>query len=382
MGRADSGLTVFVPFSAPGDRVRVRIVERRRRFARAEIMELLESGPDRVEPRCDSFGKCGGCAWQHLDYSSQVRAKRDIVCDALERIAGQPMREKFAFTPSPAEYGYRVRARILEESGGMGYRARSSHDLCAVEKCPVLTTNLQRELTRLRTQGSTTGPSPDLSAQTRREWEIVAGTNAISRSTRWPLADSVSDDASVPECKFQVDGRALSVSPGSFVQANGAMHDLLYRGVLEEVGSGERALELHAGIGFFTVGLRERFSQVDAVESSPSAVADLRRNLKLVKGADVRILAAPAEEVVPEQIAHAPNLVLMDPPRTGLSLQLLESVASLHPEQIVYLSCDPATLARDLARLADRGYGLRSVRGFDLFPQTPHVEVLASLAMD
>ncbi|MFP6639625.1 MAG: RsmD family RNA methyltransferase, partial [Myxococcota bacterium] len=165
-------------------------------------------------------------------------------------------------------------------------------------------------------------------------------------------------------------------------QANGAMHEILYQFVLEEVGGGDRALELHAGIGFFTLGLVGRFSHVDAVESSQSAVVDLRRNLKSSKGGRVRILAAPAEEVLQGEIAQAPDVVLMDPPRTGLSPRLLESIASLHPKRIVYLSCDPATLARDLARLADRGYRLRSIRGLDLFPQTPHVEVLASLTLD
>ena len=125
----------------------------------------------------------------------------------------------------------------------------------------------------------------------------------------------------------------------------------------------------------------DRCGHVDAVESGKPAVVDLRRNLKASKGGRVRIRAAPAEAVLPGEVAQAPDVVLVDPPRTGLSLPLLEGIASLHPRRIVYLSCDPATLARDLARFADRGHRTRRVQGFDLFPQTPHVELLASLRL-
>lgn len=382
MARAESGLTIFVPLSAPGDRVRVKIVEHRRRFARAEITEMLEPGPGRVAPLCDFFGHCGGCAWQHLDYRTQVEAKQRIIYDALERIAGQRLRGKVEFTPSPIEYGYRVRARVLEDSGGFGYRERASHTLCAVDRCPVLVPELQSEFTRLRqavtdadTNRKSTEPFP-------REWELVAGANGIARSTRLPHRDPPQGESVVSDCQFEVDGKRLSISPGSFVQANGAMHEILYRAVLEAVGEGDRILELHAGVGFFTVGLVDRFAHVDAVESAKPAVVDLRRNLKPSKGGRVRILAAPAEAVLPGEVAQAPDVVLVDPPRTGLSLPLLEGIASLQPRRIVYLSCDPATLARDLARFADRGHRTRRVQGFDLFPQTPHVEILASLRVE
>lgn len=131
MARLPDGLTLFVPFSAPGDRLRVRIVERRRRFARAEIGEILEAGPGRITPRCAFFGRCGGCEWQHLDYRVQVQAKREILREALVRIGGWTPPTKLPFVPSPSPYGYRTRTRLLVGHDGIGYRERGSHALCA-----------------------------------------------------------------------------------------------------------------------------------------------------------------------------------------------------------------------------------------------------------
>ena len=378
VGRAKSGLTVFVPFTAPGDRVRVRVVDQRRRFARAEMIELLEPGEARVEPLCSYHGRCGGCSWQHLDYSAQVIAKENMIRDALERIAREKHVTRIAFESSPIEYGYRVRTRMLAGAKGLGYRERASHTLCAVDRCPILAPALQSEAERVSSRMR--DPTSEMGPVETKEWELVADTEGRARSTPLPIDMDAGGARSSLVSRFEIEGKKLEVSPGSFVQANGAMHGLLYRSVLEQVGEGDRALELHAGAGFFTLGLVDRFKRLDVIESSPSAVADLRFNLAGTKG--LHILATQAESSVPEKIEAFPDCVLMDPPRTGLSLPLLEGVAALNPTRIVYLSCDPATWARDLARFADRGYSLQRVQGFDLFPQTPHVEVLATLIRD
>ena len=373
-------MTIFVPFTAPGDRVRVRVVDQRRRFARAEMIELLKPGEARVEPVCPYHGRCGGCSWQHLDYSTQVVAKENMIRDALERIAGEKCATRIAFASSPVEYGYRVRTRMLAGAKGLGYRERASHTLCAVDECPVLVPSLQSEVERvasvIRDSASQKGSAE------MQEWELVADTDGRARSTPLPIDMAEGGLRSSFVSHFEIEGKRLEVSPGSFVQANGAMHGLLYQSVLEQVGEGDRALELHAGAGFFTLGLVDRFRQLDVIESSPSAVADLRCNLAKVGAKGLRILAARAESVVPEKVEGFPDCVLMDPPRSGLPLSLLEGVAELNPTRIVYLSCDPATWARDLARFADRGYSVQRVQGFDLFPQTPHVEVLATLIRD
>ncbi len=360
--------------------MRVRVVDQRRRFARAEMIEILEPGEARVEPVCPYHGRCGGCSWQHLDYSAQVLAKENMIRDALERIAGEKCATRIAFASSPTEYGYRVRTRMLAGPKGLGYRERASHTLCAVDQCPVLVPALQSEVERvasmMRDSTSKKGPVET------QEWELVADTDGRARSTPLPIDMAAGGLRSSLVSHFEIKGKRLEVSPGSFVQANGAMHSLLYQWVLEQVGEGDRALELHAGAGFFTLGLVDRFRQLDVIESSPSAVADLRCNLAQTGAKGLRILAARAESVVPERVEDFPDCVLMDPPRSGLSLPLLEGVAQLNPTRIVYLSCDPATWARDLARFADRGYSMQHVQGFDLFPQTPHVEVLATLIRD
>ena len=380
MARADDGLTVFVPFTAPGDRVRVRVVDRRRRFARAELSELLEPGPGRGEPRCSFFGRCGGCTWQHLNYRIQIEAKQNIIRDALERIAGLSAPEQIVVTPSPDEYGYRIRSRVLCRSGRFGYRGRSSHALCAVDQCPVLVSPLEAELARLNAGGADSGSRA--ASQGESEWVMVADTAGAVRSTCLSSNDSGDDGPEGSVSRFDVGGRVLSVSARSFVQANGLLHEVLYQSVLKQVGRGSRVLEIHAGAGFFTLGLVDCFDHVVAVESSPAAVADLRKNLSSWPESRVRILAQRAELVVPGEISLAPDVVLVDPPRAGLSLELLEGIVGLAPTRIVYLSCDSATLARDVARLSERSYRIAHVHGFDLFPQTPHVEVLVSLVAE
>ena len=360
--------------------MRARVVDQRRRFARAEVMELLEPGPGRVEPRCSVYGRCGGCTWQHLDYSVQIEAKEKMIRDALERIAGQRWEGRILFRPSPTEYGYRVRTRMLAGPEGLGYRERASHTLCAVDDCPVLSSGLGAEIGRVN--AGLQAPDGVSHPGSSSEWELVIDADGRARSTPLPVESPSDSGHSSWVSRFEVGGRSLRVSPGSFVQANGPMHETLFHSVLKEAGEGERALELHAGAGFFTLGLVERFRHLDVVEASPSAVADLRFNLAGLHSGNLRIRAGSADSLVPDRLEPFPDCVVMDPPRVGLSLPLLEGIASLNPSRIVYLSCDPATLARDLARFADRGYGLRRVQGFDLFPQTPHVEALATLVRD
>ena len=369
-----------MPFTAPGDRVRAQVVDQRRRFARARAIEILEPGPGRVQPACPLFGRCGGCAWQHLDYSVQVEAKQEVIRDALRRIGGQRREGPIPFRASPAEYGYRVRTRMLRGPAGLGYRERASHTLCPVVRCPVLVPELEAEIERVNAQGQEMESSSESGGL--QEWELVADSRGRARSTPLPIDSASGSDPLSSASEFAVRGRSLRVSPGSFVQANGAMHEILFDAVLEEAGEGKRVVELHAGAGFFTLGLVEHFESLDVVETAPSAVADLRVNLKGIRSKALRVRAASADSVIASRIDEFPDCVVMDPPLTGLSLSLLEGVASLNPARIVYLSCDPATLARDLARFADRGYGVRRIQGFDLFPQTPHVEVLATLTRD
>ncbi len=367
VARAPDGRVVFVPFTAPGDLVRVAVEQRRPRFSRARVTELLTASASRVEPRCSVFGDCGGCTWQHLDYATQLEAKRDIVAAALARIGGLEVPE-VSITPSPSPYGYRLRARLHVEAGRIGYRRRRSNALCPVAACPVLLPALDAELARLAA-----GPPLE-----DGEWELACA-GARVRSIRLDDARKGTDD----ELRLPVAEEELRLSPGVFAQANALLLEPLLERVLAAAGSGRLAVELFAGGGLFTLPLGRRFERVVAVESDEAAVSDLRANLAASGLESVRVVARRLEALDGPELGlggEAPELVLLDPPRTGLPRHGLERVLALGAERIVYLSCDPATLARDLRALCGpASFRLETVEAFDLFPQTSHVEVLATL---
>ncbi len=360
VGRLPDGRVVFVPLAAPGDRLRARIVSLSKRFARAEVEEVLEPGPSRVEPRCAAFGDCGGCAWQHVDYEAQCEAKRRIVEDALRRL-GHLAPADVAFHPSPTPWAYRARARLLVKKGRVGYRRRGSHQLCAVDACPVLAPRLEVALRGLRDD-----PPPD------GEWEIAGGDEGVSAHPIGGAGDAVEID---------VAGFSLRISPGVFYQAHADLHEALVAAVTRAAGSGALALELYAGGGFFTLPLSRHFERVVAIEGQPEAVDDLRHNVATEKVAGVEVVGESVEAALAREdpTMFRPDALVLDPPRAGLAPEVCTQILAMQPRRIVYLSCDPATLARDLGILSGAGYALGAVEAFDLFPQTPHVEVLATL---
>ena len=360
VGRLADGRVVFVPLTAPGDRVRARVLSLRSRFARAEPTALLAPGPGRTEPHCGVFGECGGCQWQHLDYPTQCAAKRRIAEDALRRVGGFELPGPLELVASPVAYGYRARARVAVAGKTVGFRRRKSHALCAVRACPVLEPAVEARLAKLA----------DAAPERDGEWELTAdGARPLSRRGGRPRA-------------IEVEGDLLRASPGVFFQGHAGLHGALRRAVAEAAGQGGAALELHSGVGFFTLPLARSFARVVAVESDRAAVADLRHNLRRagIEGVEVRAERVELALRAPELAALSPDAVVLDPPRTGLAPGDPEALAALGPRRIVYLSCDPATQARDLRTLAEAGYGLDGAKVFDLFPQTSHVEVLAWLS--
>jgi tRNA/tmRNA/rRNA uracil-C5-methylase (TrmA/RlmC/RlmD family) len=367
VGRLPDGRAVFVPFTAPGDRVLARPVEERRRYARADPVQVIEPSPQRVEPPCPVFGECGGCTWQHIGYPHQVEAKRRILRDALERIAGLSLPDRLAFEPSPRPYGYRQRARLLVERGRLGYRRRRSHRPCPIEGCPILAPPLEEWIASFAG-----GPA----GRGTGEIEITAGADSVVRAAHLSRAR--------PQERIEIraGGERLGFSPGVFVQANALLLDALVAAVCSAAGpedGGDALLELHAGAGLFTLPLARRFRRVMAVERDTRAAADLRANLRGAGLTNVEVERASVEEALACGLPALPDVVLLDPPRAGLTAQAAEALGALGARRIVYLSCDPATLARDAARLCASGYALAAVEGFDLFPQTPHVEALVVL---
>jgi len=384
VGRAPDGRVVFVPFTAPGDRVRVRVVAEERRLVRARVETLLAPGAARTDPVCPVFGSCGGCAWQHVDYGAQLEAKRAIVEAALARIGGVAAPGPLTVTPSPEAYGYRGRARVQVRGGSVGFRRRRSHALCATSRCPILLPALEQALAELASRP----PAGN------GEWELAAGSDGVVHcaplGARPAAADATAGEAArvrltsageTARVRLVAAGERVGRSAGVFAQANALLLDRLAAAVLGAAGAGRAALELFSGAGFFTLGLARRFGRVDAVEGDPAAVADLRRNLEEAGVGNVHVHEAAVERGL-DALATAgirPQVVVLDPPRTGLPREAPARIAALRPPRLVYLSCDPATLARDVAVLAGERYRLAHVEAFDLFPQTPHVEALAVL---
>jgi len=360
------GRVVFVPATAPGDRVRVRVSETHAKWLRAELLEIEAPGPGRVEPRCPLVGRCGGCAWQHLAYETQREAKAQILRDALERIGGIALPGPVEVVASPP-FGYRGRARIGTARGVVGFRRLRSHSLEPAAACPVLLPELEEALARL----AAAPPKRD------GEIELAAGEDGSVRA--WGPGGLLLGGAKLA---IAAGPHPIAVSPGVFFQGNAKLRAVLQGAVLEAAGSGKHAVELCAGAGFFSLGLATRFAELLAVESSPPAVRDLRRNVDASGALNIRIECAPLERFLASEALRrfAPELIVVDPPRTGLGAAVAEALAATAATRIVYVSCAPATLARDLAELTKRGLRLERVLGFDLFPQTPHVEALALLA--
>jgi tRNA/tmRNA/rRNA uracil-C5-methylase (TrmA/RlmC/RlmD family) len=363
VGRAEDGRVVFVPFTAPGDRVRVRTESERPRFIHAKLDAVLEPSPQRSEPRCAVFGRCGGCAWQHIDYGAQLEAKAKIVADAFGRIAKIDLPDKPAIVASPSAYGYRSRARVFAEGGRVGFRERRSHDLCETANCPILSAPLQAELAAL----ARAAPQRDA------EWELVGG-DEDSRALEVGRAAG-------GRIGWRLGGDRFEVSPGVFAQSNALLFEPLAAAVVASAGRGALAYDFFAGAGFFTLGLARNFTHVLALESNAAASRDLAHNLAASGASNVTVTAARFEDALRDEALadDPPDVVVVDPPRTGLPPDTCSALAALDATRIVYLACDPATQARDVADLSGHGYRVAGVEAFDLFPQTPHVESLAVL---
>lgn len=365
VGRLADGRVVFVAWTAPGDQVLVRIREQRKRFARGEIVELLRASPERRTPPCPIAGECGGCAWQHVAYPAQLAAKLRILRDAFERIGGLTAPAKIRMQAAE-EFGYRSRARVFAQAGEVGFRRLRSHEVCGTRGCPVLVPELDAMLGRL----AEAPPAGEA------EWLLAQGDGG-EVSVR-----AKGSGAKAGAIQLRVGEDDLRIGPGVFFQSNAALRSQLATAVGEACGRGERALELYSGAGFFTLGLARAFTYLTAIESDPRAVRDLGHNLAAAAApAEVAVRPVPVEVYLADPRDPRPEVVLLDPPRTGLPKGGPEALAALGAERIIYLSCDPATLARDVRILAERGYRLIDLEAFDLFPQTPHIEALASLAL-
>jgi 23S rRNA (uracil1939-C5)-methyltransferase len=370
LGLAHSGgQSILVSLAAPGDLVRVKINERKGKVAFASIVEIIRPSPVRVEPPCPYFGRCGGCDFQQLNYEAQLHAKSEAIRDCLHRIARIEHPPEIKVVPSPDQWRYRARAtwQLDPTNHKLGYYERGTHTVCDVAECGVLTPELEDVLEELRT---------DLGPQTPgrvRQIEATAGADAIS------LVPPVGRFTSEPVTR-RVGNETYRFSADSFFQTNHHLLAGLVDAAVAET-SGQDAVDLYSGVGLFTLPLARRFSKVIAVELSSTASEYVRLNLKNAGLQNVSIVNQKVKDWVRQAANRISNVdfLLLDPPRTGAEHKTIQGILKLNPQRICYVSCDPATLARDLKWLLEGGYRLDSILGFDMFPQTHHVETVVHL---
>lgn len=376
VGRDAAGRVAFVPGTAPGDEVTAEIVEEKKGFARGELVRVVRPGA-RVEPPCPRFAAgCGGCQWQHVALAAQRAAKEDIVRRALRHVVPAEAIRPIA-APSPP-LGWRRRARLRFRRGTLGYLARRSHELVDVDTCPQLEPALDAALAALRAIPLPGAGDVELLLTRRGEVHVAVDGPEVRAADLAPLlgragiAGIVVRGETFGAAEVDLgDGDApFWAAADGFAQASDAGNDLLRALVREAAGAvaGRRVLELYAGSGNFTRDLAG--ADIVAVEESPAAAARLARNAR----AGVRVGGAD----VPEGPF---DVVAVDPPRTGLSPGLAAKLAALAAPTFVYVSCDPPTLARDLAPLVAAGYRAVWAQPVDLMPQTFHVEVVAALRL-
>lgn len=365
------GRTLLVALAAPGDRASVRIERVQGRVAFASIAEIIEPSPVRVEPLCPYFGLCGGCDFQQLSYEAQLKAKVEIIHDCLRRIAQLDFTGEIPITASPNAWHYRSRAQWQHDSNRkhLGYFERASHRVCDVAACPVLVPALQSTLESLREQ-----MKEDLLPEELTEIQAVAGDDGASLQP--PVHEHPTREVS-----RQIGSHRYHFSAEGFFQINHELLEPLITAAINDA-RGETAVDLYCGAGLFTLPLSERFKHVWGVEANAAAISYAGRNLADAQLDNATLeIARVGDWLADNRDARAPvDFLLLDPPRAGVEDGALAGILALKPRHISYVSCDPATLARDLKSLTAGGYSLEAIAAFDMFPQTHHVETIAHLS--
>jgi len=328
----ENGKAVFIPFTIEGELISAKITREKKQFAEAEIVDLREKSPHRVEPSCPYFSRCGGCAYQHIDYAHQLEIKSRQVGDVLRRIGklkDLPMRP---IIPSPRDYGYRNRVTVHAENGVIGYFCRDSHSLIDIERCPIAMDEVNRELAELRSHD-------------------------------------------VPDGHYTLRARS---GPRVFSQTNDAVAEALRDLIVQSIPPNQELLvDAFCGAGFFAKALLDKFERVIGIDWDRFAIAAAKENASAKE-------TYIAGDVTAEFYAamKSCNLektsVIVDPPATGLTAPIRKAIVDLAPAHLIYVSCNPATLARDLGELQSR-FQIESVIPLDMFPQTAEIEVFSQL---
>ena len=339
----EQGKAIFVPYTIEGEKVSTEVVREKKQYAEAELIDVKESSPHRVEPRCPYFGRCGGCAYQHISYEHQLAIKWRQVRDALQRIGKLKDTPLRPIIPSPKQYAYRSRITVHAQEGVIGFFRRDSHQLIDIEHCPISTDEVNRALTQLRAQ-------------------------PYVRDGHYTLR--------------------ASASPRVFSQTNDEVANALRDLVVNLVPPNQELLiDAYCGAGFFAKALLDKFERIIGIDWDKFAIAAAKGDATdketyiagNVEDVEAAVSAAFPADVQPRALGtSAPTTVIVDPPAAGLSASVRKAIADLAPATLIYVSCNPPTLARDLRDLQEK-FVIESVTPLDMFPQTAEIEVAVHL---
>ncbi len=420
LGRYE-GRVIFIPYALPGETVRAEITQDKGRYAFARLVEVLEPSPNRIPPPCPYFTICGGCQWQHADYQGQLDFKSATVADQLTRIGKIAAPHVRPTLPDDSGWAYRNHAQFHPvEGGGLGFHSAGSHEAIAIDECPIIHPLLADLYAAL---------GPDMNLPGLSRLSLRAGTETGDLMLIFEMTDDLPPGLEIDlpvSCVLllsdgvhvnlignnhiteTVAGYTYRISAPSFFQVNTAQAAQLVRLVTEylDLQGGETVLDAYCGVGLFTTHLAERAGLVIGIEQSSAAVTDLLENTAEQDALDgdtagnandyaneddyanadgygnIDVIEGPVEAVLPDLdldlgVDGPLDAAVIDPPRAGVDRFALDALVKHHPARLVYVSCDPATLARDAKRLIKGGYELVEVQPVDMFPQTAHVESVA-----
>ena len=401
------GKVAFVPYTLTGDEAWIEVMEEKKRHSTARLIQILKPSPGRVNPPCPYFGSCGGCQWQHIDYSIQVELKKEILGETLKRLGGLKEIPPIIAAPSPKPYDYLVRVQLKGKGKAMGYYQERSHRIVDVDHCPISNPLVNQIIQRLREQSDAVLRMEEVeinvsseegrgvllfhphSYDQRTEYfikELLQGQTilrgiVLARKDGVRLFGDPTLNFTIPLSQEREKKELkLRISPGSFFQVNPEQNQRLVQTVLQfsEVDKEDRVFDLYAGAGNLTLPLAMEAREVLGIEENRMAIGDAQFNAERNGVKNCRFIRGRVEDVFLDWKREAPDLIVLDPPRTGCKA-ILDHVVRWKPKKIIYISCEPTTFARDLRLFSERGYFLQRLSLIDMFPQTYHMEVVGLL---
>lgn len=348
--RLPQGKAVFVSHAYPGETVSIQITQNKKDFCKATVVQLQEKSPYRISPFCKYFGQCGGCQWQDLRYDYQCQLKKDIFFEIFRRVKLLPDVQDVHFHPSSQIQETRHRMQLHYEHGQLGFLGRGSHHFIPIQDCPVATSPIRKFLQQPK------------SYPYAKRFCVFANTENIC------FIEDLDQN-----CQVQIAGKNFFFRPDLFFQNHLSLLDSFIKTALADY-TGKTAVDMYAGVGLFSAFLQERFEKVFACEAN----AEVEPFFK-INASQVKFFALTAEEFTKQKIVQ-PDFILMDPPRQGLSSEVIKYLLICAPQYLAYVSCDPVTQARDLQKLCEK-YEIRESHIFDFYPHTSHIETILHLKL-